>query len=79
MPGFYGATELFVKLGDEETHISAPYIGDGFEEEIYEACRCIAESKLESDILPHSESIAILELADRIREKIGLSYPMDIK
>ena len=77
MPKFYGAQELFVRVGDDETHIEAPRMGDGFEEEIAEACRCIAGGKSESEILPHTESIAILSLMDSIREKIGVRYPFD--
>lgn len=77
IPHFYGATEFFVRNGEEEEKIYAPYIGDGFEEEIKEACRCIEGGKLESETLPHSESIAIIRLMDEIRDKIGVRYPFD--
>ena len=77
IPHFYGATEFFIRIGEEETRISAPSIGDGFEEEIKEVCRCIECGKTESEILPHSESIAMLEIMDNIREKIGVRYPFD--
>ncbi len=77
MPHFYGAQELFLRTAEEETHISAPSIGAGFEEEIKEACRCIEGGKTESAILPHSESIAMLRLMDKIRGIIGVRYPFD--
>lgn len=77
IPNFYGAKELIVTVGANETRIAKPSIGDGFEEEIYEACDCIREGKLQSDIMPMSESIRILEIMDTVRGQIGLKYPFD--
>ncbi len=78
LPQFHGAQEIFVKVNNEEKHISKPRIGYGFEEEIYEACSCIREGKLQSDIMPMSESIKIMKQMDCIREQIGLKYPCDV-
>ena len=75
IPGFYGATELFVTVGQEETHIMKKPLGAGFEEEIQEACRCIAAGKPESDILPLDETIAVMEQMDAVRKQIGIVYP----
>ncbi len=75
IPGFYGATELFVTVGQEETHIMKKPLGAGFEEEIQEACRCIAVGKPESDILPLDETIAVMEQMDAVRKQIGIVYP----
>ena len=77
LPKFYGAQEFFINVNGEQRRISAPSIGDGFEEEIIEACECITQGKKQSDILPLAESIAILEIMDRIRAEIGLKYPFD--
>ncbi len=73
MPCFYGANELYV--GSEK--IDAPALGDGFEEEIIESCRCIREGKTESDIHPLSSSINILTQMDEIRKQCGIVYPAD--
>jgi len=77
LPCFYGAQELFVRIGEEETHISRPSIGEGFEEEIIEACRCIQAGKQQSEVLPMQESIAILTQMDKVRKMIGLRYPFE--
>ena len=77
LPHFYGAQEIYVKVENEEKHIRKPSIGNGFEEEIYEACDCIRNGKLQSDIMPMSESIKILKQMDHIREQINLKYPYD--
>ena len=78
MPEFYGATEFFIHIDEKDEHIIKPSIGDGFEEEIYEACRCIRKGKTQSDIMPMSESIRILEQMDYIRRQINLKYPFDV-
>lgn len=78
LPQFYGAQELIVNSGNEERYISKPSIGDGFEEEIIEACQCIRSGKTQSVIMPMSESIRILEQMDYIRKQIGLKYPFDV-
>ena len=78
MPFFYMAKELYVADDyHKERNIEKPRIGEGFEEEIIEACNCIREGKTQSDIMPMSESIKILEQMDYIREQIGLKYPAD--
>ena len=77
LPQFYGAKELFVTIDGKEEHLLRPGIGDGFEEEIIEACSCISAGKLESDVLPLSESIAIIRQMDSIRRQIGVRYPLE--
>ena len=76
LPMFFGASELTVCVNDEERNIKKPYIGNGFEEEIYEACNCIKAGKTESDIMPLDESIRILKLMDKIRKEHGVIYPL---
>ena len=77
LPQFYGAQELIVNSGNDERHISKPSIGEGFEEEIIEACQCINSGKTQSDVMPMSESIRILEQMDYIRKQINLKYSFD--
>lgn len=75
IPLFFGATELFVTTESGEKHIIKKSIGGGFEEEIIDACACIQNGKLESDILPLDESISILKQMDNIRKQIDVVYP----
>ena len=75
IPTFYGATEFYIDTDGHEEHFSFPAIGDGFEEEIIEVCECIKGGKTESDTHPLSDSIAILELTDKILDMIGVKYP----
>ena len=78
LPQFYGAQVIIVNANNEQKHILKPSIGDGFEEEIIEACSCIRSGKTQSDVMPMSESIRILEQMDYIRNQINLKYPFDL-
>ncbi|MBP3626730.1 MAG: Gfo/Idh/MocA family oxidoreductase [Clostridia bacterium] len=77
IPYFYGPSELFVSTDNGEEHIIRKSIGDGFEEQIIESCQCIANGKLESEILPLDKSILILKQMDEIRSQIGITYPFE--
>ena len=77
LPNFYGAQEIFVAVGGDARYIEKSSIGEGFEEEIIEVCDCIRAGKLQSDILPLDESIAILKIMDESRKQIDVKYPFD--
>jgi predicted dehydrogenase len=47
----------------------------GMQHEAAEVMRCLRSGKLESDVLPLDETLAIMETLDEIRRQIGLVYP----
>jgi predicted dehydrogenase len=77
LPKFHRATELYLTREGVTEKMELPALGEGFEEEIIEACNCIRAGKTQSDTLPLEETIRILRLMDRIRAEIDLRYPMD--
>lgn len=77
IPGFYGAQGLTLNKNGAETVIEKPSIGEGFEEEIIEACKCIAAGKIQSDIHPMADSIKVLEIMDTVRKQNGIVYPSE--
>ncbi len=77
IPDFYTSNRLMLCKNGEERAIECPYDGNGFEGEILEVQNCIMRGKTESDILPHRESIKIMEQMDEIRKQIGLFYDYD--
>lgn len=77
IPHFYTAKELFITTDAGERHIVKEYLGNGFEEQIIEACNCIRNGKLESDVVSLDESITIMKQMDLIREQIGIRYPFE--
>jgi predicted dehydrogenase len=56
----------------EEFHIK--YEGNGYYHEIEEVHNCLNVGKLESDKMPLSFSLDLIETLDRVREVIGLEY-----
>lgn len=50
---------------------------NGFEYQVIEARRCIEQGLLESPMMPHSETIAIMHQMDELRSQWGVRYPYD--
>lgn len=75
--GFHHPTEArWTEAG--ETHlIHEEVIGTGLAHEAAEVNRCLRNGEVESPLVPHEDSLAIMRLMDRVREKIGLRYPAD--
>jgi predicted dehydrogenase len=59
---------------DKQT-VYVPTTGNGYNYEAIEAGQCIRAGKKESDILPLSETLSIMETMDTIRGQWGLKYP----
>ncbi|MEN8243184.1 MAG: Gfo/Idh/MocA family oxidoreductase [Chloroflexota bacterium] len=62
--------------GKEET-IPCPLVGNGLHYEAVEVEDCIRSGKIESDIMPLDETLALMKIMDQIRSQIGLKYPME--
>ena len=77
IPRFYRASEFEVVTEEGTTHYSFPYKGNGFEEEIEECNRCIAEGKPQSEIMPLTQSATMLRIMDTIRKRAGIVYDVD--
>lgn len=80
---FWGAAEAWLQLGRPgvEAHpperAAAPHRINGFEYEIEEAMRCIRAGLVESPLLPHDETLAVLAWMDEIRARLGVRYPFE--
>ena len=60
---------------DDEQVFEFPYVGNGFTHEAAEVMHCLRQGKLQSEILPLSETLSIMETLDAIRAQWGLAYP----
>jgi predicted dehydrogenase len=60
-------------------YIDIPHPVNGFEYQIEESMRCIEQNMLCSDVMPHCDSIEVLEVMDNIREQIGVQFPHSIE
>jgi predicted dehydrogenase len=61
--------------GREDADYSLIPEGLGYQYEAAEAMRCLAEEKTESDVVPHSFSLRLMETLDKIREVAGIVFP----
>lgn len=64
--------------GQSPQEISFEYNCKGYRYEAEEVMRCLSAGKKESDILPLSFSLDLMNLLDSIRKEINLVYPQDL-
>ena len=71
---FLGSSKVTLDaLGEPSEDFAFPFEKNGFEYELRHACRCIREGLTESPIMPLSESVAILDRADRLMAASGIT------
>ena len=63
--------------GRPDQTLQAPLRINGFEEEIEEVMRCVRAGRIESDRVPHAETLALLGWIDRLRAALGVRYPFE--
>ena len=56
-------------------HFTELPAGRGMQLQAVEVERCLAANQLQSELMPLSETIAVAEIMDEIRNQIGLRYP----
>jgi predicted dehydrogenase len=76
-PNYWGASNASLITEDQELTVSKPLMGGGFEYQTQEAMKCVRAGLLESPKMTHAESLANMELMDKIRAEIGLKYPFE--
>ncbi|MDX1911865.1 MAG: gfo/Idh/MocA family oxidoreductase, partial [Saprospiraceae bacterium] len=54
--------------------IAIPYEGRGYHFEAAHVMQCLAQNKLESEVVPLDFTLDLMETLDNVRQKIGLTY-----
>jgi predicted dehydrogenase len=77
LPHFHGAKEMQLYRNGKVPEVLEFSYGEGenFKYEIAHAMECIAAGKTESDIMPLSETLAVMETMDALRAQWSLTYP----
>ena len=70
------ALTLCMPDGEGET-IHLQHLGNGYTHEVIEVMECLRNGRLESDVMPLDESLAIMSTLDAIRAQWGLRYAAD--
>lgn len=77
-PNFWASTAATLSInGQDDQTVSKTLRAGGFEYQTEEAMRCIRAGLLESPGMPHAQTLANMELMDKIRAEIGLRYPFE--
>lgn len=66
------------KEGESDRIINSNIVGNGYYHEIEEVVNCLKNNFTESEKLSLSFSLELIELLDKIRNRIGLKYDSDI-
>jgi predicted dehydrogenase len=74
---FFKCGALTVRRGGDEELIELPLEGNGYNYEAIEVGRCLRDGLKESSAMTLDETVALMELMDRIRAQWGLVYPME--
>ncbi len=78
IPRFWSPKEAHLYLGDKlEESFKQEHAGDGYQFEIAAVLEDIRKGRLENELMPLDESIAIAEVMDELRKQWGLVYPFE--
>lgn len=77
VPKFWCAESAELHVQDQIRIAHKPHACNGLEWEIAEVHHCLDAGLKQSSSLPWSESVAVMQIMDEIREQIGLSYPFE--
>lgn len=72
---FLRPTTLRLHRRDGTTYEFDGSVPNGFQFEVAEVARCVAAGQTESTTLPLDDSIAVLEVVDVARRRLGVRYP----
>ena len=76
--GFHEPTEATWTEAGARHVIAEPVIGTGLGNEAAEVMRCLRNGETESPLVPLEDTLRLMRLMDRIREKIGVRYAVDL-
>ena len=76
---FHETDQLTIKSKTNEEHLNFNYPTHGYQFEIEHVQECLSNDLTESPEMPLEDSLQLIETLDKIRKKMGLEYPQDVK
>ncbi len=76
-PWWRGSGVTLHRSGQAPESLDVPLHGNGYNYEAEEVGRCLADGKLESEIMSHKDTLDVMRTLDRIRAEVGLKFPME--
>ena len=74
---FYSPTSIRITSSKGSQEYPNKYLGHGLREQALVFERIVEDSKLESDLMTHKDSLQVMEIMDEVRKQIGLIYPFE--
>ncbi|MFZ5988115.1 MAG: Gfo/Idh/MocA family protein [Bacillota bacterium] len=75
IPDFFHPSRMFVNINGQERVIEKKHESKGYNFEAQEVMNCILSGRVESDIIPLDETVAIIKVLDELRSQWGIRYP----
>ncbi len=76
LPSWWRPSGLVLQRnGLEPEAVEVPHVGNGYTYEAAEVGRCLREGRLESEVLPLKDTLAVMRTMDELRAAWGLVYP----
>jgi dihydrodiol dehydrogenase / D-xylose 1-dehydrogenase (NADP) len=78
IPNFSRATTATLEvIGEEPVTVEIPLEGNGYNYEAAAVMQCLNEGKLESELMPLDETLAIMKIMDELRGQYGIKFPTE--
>lgn len=76
---FFASQEIIIydKDNKEIERINIKHECNGYEYEVYEAEKCLSENRLDSLLVPHKDTMAVMEIMDSCRKQWNFKYPKE--
>ena len=74
---FYRPQRMTARTAGGEEEMEFPFEGNGMEFEAAAVSQCLRDGKLEHELMPLDESIAVMRTMDALRAQWGVKYPME--
>lgn len=69
--------KITITVGGKDEVVDEPFEGQGMNYEAAHVAACLADGKTESDVMPLSETLQIVQTMDALRAQWSLRYPME--
>lgn len=74
-PEYYGPTHFTLTRNGRRDLVFTQRTPLGWQYQLAEVARCVAEGRLQSDVMPHQATLEVMRILDDARSQLGVSYP----
>lgn len=74
-PGYYGPSPFTLTRAGRRAYTFEQRTPLGWQFQVAEVARCVADGRLESEVMPHSATLDVMAVMDVARAQLGVIYP----